>query len=912
MYKALKNWKSGVVAAVALTFAFPSLAQVKDGDYHCGNDARLRKLYAAHPEMQKDHDDFMRNVFKAGHRNDDSTVYTIPIVFHIIHRYGSENIPDANVINQVAILNRDFRKKNADTLTVVPEFIPLIADAKIEFKLATLDPDGNCTNGINHYYSHEVNQGDDYSKLHQWDRDKYLNVWVVDGMEDGVAGYAYYPDATVGFLAFADGIIILNNYIGSLSPSSAFNSRALTHEIGHWLALSHTWGSTNDPTVACGNDGIADTPETKGHNNCSNRYDNTCDLASLSGAYDFDSLLTTSGQTDPTPPPTQSDSSVTYSQFTANGVSPNSTLDQMASYSDWGTGAANGETVYANFTGAVDLTKYYEFSVTPVWGNTYTLTGITFHVGRDTSGCRTYVVRSNADGYVANLAASISPANADLSVQSGNVFMIDTDTTSMETGSKITLSGANFTLITAPRIFRIYAYNCEDTTGTFVVDNVTVQGTYGLIENVENYMEYSYCSKMFTLDQAFAMRYTLNQEISYRNNLWTAANLAATGTDVPSGPLCAPVADFYPNERYVCNGDNVTFFNASWRGTVSTYSWSFPGGTPSTSTLANPVVNYTTPGFHSATLTVSNAAGSDTKTVTQCVYVSNPWTDFYGPYSESFEGSATSDWWISDNDELNEAMWHRVNLPTSATGTYCMKLNNHKETDIFSFTYFDQLGGNVDALISPSYNLSTTTGATLTFKYSCATHATNIADLLEELNVYSSVNCGKTWTLRKNLSGVALTNAGVSGTGYVPTNSSATYWTPVTINLGSTTSATNMRFKFEYTASDKSNNIYLDDINVNGVIGISESAEDAFSFNVYPNPVNLSQSLMVDISGHTEMMNVTMIDVIGNLVYTKSLMNSNGSSTVEIPVAGTSISKGVYFVSVGNGEFKQTKKIVVQ
>jgi PKD repeat protein len=909
MYKALKNWKSGVLALVGFTFSFSSLAQ----ELGCGNASRLRKLYAEHPEMQADHDKFMQNVFNNRIVYDDSTIYTIPIVFHIIHRYGSENVPDANILSEITVLNRDYNKLNADTATVIPEFVPKIANVRLKFVLPTIDPDGNCTNGINHYYSHEYQQGDDYSKLHQWDRDKYLNVWLVDKMENGVAGYAYYPDATVGFLAFADGVIILNDYVGTLSPSSAFNSRALTHEIGHYLSLSHTWGSTNDPTVACGDDAIADTPETKGHNNCTNRFDNTCDLANLSGAYKFDSLLVTSGQTDPTPPPTQSDSSITYSQFTAHGVSANSTLPLMASYKNWGdTLAANGETVYSNFTGMVDPTRYYEFTLTPVFGNDYTLTGITFTVGRDTNGCRTYVVRSSVDGYAANLTASISPANSDLSVQTGNVFMINNDTNTNESGSKITLSGSNYTLITAPRTFRIYAFNCEDTSGTFLVDNVNVTGNYGLIENVENYMEYSYCSKMFTLDQKYAMRTTLNQSISYRNNLWAASNIVATGTDVTSAPLCAPVADFYPNEKYVCNGDNVTFHSASWRGAVTTYDWSFPGGTPSTSTAATPVVNYTTPGFHQATLTVSNATGSDTKTVEQSVYVSNAWTDFYGPYNESFENPATSDWWICDNDENNEAMWHRVNMAASSNGSYCMMLNNHKETDIFSFTYFDQLGGNVDGLISPSFNLSNTTGATLTFKYSCATHATAVADILEELNVYSTINCGKNWNLKKSITGVALTNGGVTGSGYVPGNSSGTYWTPVTISLGTTTGATNMRFKFEYTASDKSNNIYIDEINVNGTIGILENPEDVFSFNVYPNPVNLGQSLKVDITGQTELMNVTVNDVIGNVIFTKSLMNSNGSSTVEIPVGGLSVSKGVYFVSVGNSDFKQTKKIVVQ
>src|SRR5690606_4271114 len=98
-------------------------------------------------------------------------------------------------------------------------------------------------------------------------RDKYLNVWISRNM-DGAAGYAYYPDATAGFLQIFDGIMQLANYTGSIGISNVNNSRTLTHEIGHYLNLAHPWGSTNEPGLVCGDDGVEDTPITRGWNFC--------------------------------------------------------------------------------------------------------------------------------------------------------------------------------------------------------------------------------------------------------------------------------------------------------------------------------------------------------------------------------------------------------------------------------------------------------------------------------------------------------------------------------------------------------------------------------------------------------------------------------------------------------------------
>ncbi|MDR0802440.1 MAG: hypothetical protein LBE77_07855, partial [Fluviicola sp.] len=148
--------------------------------FSCGNDEQLRKMYAENPGLEEDYKKLV-NRYKENRliRGKSTTVRIIPVVFHILHEYGAENVSDQQIQDQMRILNEDYLKLNADTAVVVSPFDSIIGDAFIEFRLATLDPYGDCTNGIEHIYNHNTNQGDDYSKLNQWDRDKYLNVWLV-------------------------------------------------------------------------------------------------------------------------------------------------------------------------------------------------------------------------------------------------------------------------------------------------------------------------------------------------------------------------------------------------------------------------------------------------------------------------------------------------------------------------------------------------------------------------------------------------------------------------------------------------------------------------------------------------------------------------------------------------------------
>lgn len=75
----------------------------------------------------------------------------------------------------------------------------------------------------------------------------------------------------------------------------------------------------------------------------------------------------------------------------------------------------------------------------------------------------------------------------------------------------------------------------------------------------------------------------------------------------------APVAAFTFNSSMGCAPLAVLFNNTSSNNTTS-YSWIFEGGSPATSTDANPVTTWNTPGVYLVTLTASNGAGSSTAT----------------------------------------------------------------------------------------------------------------------------------------------------------------------------------------------------------------------------------------------------------------------------------------------------------
>jgi hypothetical protein len=192
----------------------------------------------------------------------------IPVVVHVVYNTPAQNISDAQIKSQIAVLTADFRKKNADVSTVPLPFAPLAADSRIEFELASKDPAGNPTTGITRTQTGSADFTDDDAVksaasggADAWPADKYLNIWVCQ-LADDLLGYAQFP----GGPAATDGVVILHSAFGTTGTAAApFNlGRTTTHEVGHWLNLRHIWG--DDGTGCAGSDFVADTPNQGGPN----------------------------------------------------------------------------------------------------------------------------------------------------------------------------------------------------------------------------------------------------------------------------------------------------------------------------------------------------------------------------------------------------------------------------------------------------------------------------------------------------------------------------------------------------------------------------------------------------------------------------------------------------------------------
>ncbi len=185
----------------------------------------------------------------------DGTV-DIPVVVNVLYKTSAENISDARIAEQIAILNADFAGTNTDASKIPTEFSALKAgDTKVRFHLVkTVRKATTKTKwGTNDAMKKASTGGIDATTP-----SSYFNLWVVGNM-GGILGYATFPESSG---LWNDGVVIAAPYFGKTGATSPYNlGRTATHEVGHYLNLRHIWGD-----AACGNDLVSDTPTQTGAN----------------------------------------------------------------------------------------------------------------------------------------------------------------------------------------------------------------------------------------------------------------------------------------------------------------------------------------------------------------------------------------------------------------------------------------------------------------------------------------------------------------------------------------------------------------------------------------------------------------------------------------------------------------------
>ncbi|MBA6154785.1 M43 family zinc metalloprotease [Gelidibacter maritimus] len=255
-----------------ILFIFSSLKVSAQG-LPCRASEENAKVYRNNPSALQEKMDFdmfsKRFALQQSKKSSkaDGESYVIPVVFHIYGDVQSgQTVTYQKIVNHLAHLNDDFNGRNDDFNTVEPFFQDRRGTLGIEFKLAKIDPNGGCTNGVVfHPAKNGYGNGGGYDSqiaVDAWDNTKYMNVYIQNDLyNDGQltnSGVAWYPSTSMTNNNTAR-VVYNGAYLYDNSSNKEF-SAVLTHEFGHFLNLIHTFEGG-----CSGTDQVDDTPAEDGY-----------------------------------------------------------------------------------------------------------------------------------------------------------------------------------------------------------------------------------------------------------------------------------------------------------------------------------------------------------------------------------------------------------------------------------------------------------------------------------------------------------------------------------------------------------------------------------------------------------------------------------------------------------------------
>lgn len=445
------------------------------------------------------------------------------------------------------------------------------------------------------------------------------------------------------------------------------------------------------------------------------------------------------------------------------------------------------------------------------------------------------------------------------------------------------------------------------TTGDYICDTpptsepnfscfTTANSCNGDTPMTENYMDYSACSYLFTKDQAVRINYFLP---NYRSNQYSMSNLNATG--VVFNPIeCAPIADFYSSTSTTCANKPVQFFSASFNATVSSYYWSFPGGTPGTSTDSSPVVIYTLPGTYSVSLIAKNSQGNSVKTKNDFITIPNDTDKLISPFTEGFEtsGPSTVHWLFPQNTGSNGKLDFKVTSAAANTGKNSLYLENR-----------DGLMDTVYSFTLPPVDISKITDYTISFSYA---YAKTVSANTDRLQVFISQDCGDSFEqIFSRLGGLLTTTTRLvpSATDFVPDSNE---WKQASASFASYSASKELYFKFDLT-NGGGNDVYIDNINIGGASsGINNKTSSGIDVELYPNPVTSQIAININ-SVQNAPASILAFDMAGRkLAEVNNIGIFAGRQEFSFQTSQLNISSpGMYYLKMCIGNSVVVKKIIV-
>jgi PKD repeat protein len=514
-----------------------------------------------------------------------------------------------------------------------------------------------------------------------WDSRYYMNIWIVaiagsSPQTGGIAGYSYIPATGNGLHGSSiDGIVV------DYSIGLGTGNRTLTHETGHYLGLHHTWG--DNASNACGNvfpatdDGFSDTPDSKAPNyfctvqsSCSGMpaygdlfedfmdYGEGCAVLFTPQQVNWmNSVLTNIRSSLFT---TQVCSSTGAPSASFTGTPTSICTGQTVTFSNTSTG--NNNTYNWTFAGGTPGTSTATNpTVTYNTAGTYTVTLVaTNSNGTNTSTRTAYITVAGATALALPLAegfesATFPPTNWTLNNADASTTWVRTTSASgfgtstacaymnnysyNAAGQKdwLITPAYNFSGVSNGRIRFEYAYAPYNVAGSEdsleVLYSTNCGGTWNSLwkKGGSQLATATAISSSFipgagqwkrdsvslsALNGQTSVRFAFKNACQYGNNIF----LDNVNIYNATAQAAAPVADFIGTPTTVVVGNTVAFTDLS-TNSPNSWSWSFTGGTPSTSTAQNPTITYNTVGVYPVSLTASNGNGNNTATKTSYITV---------------------------------------------------------------------------------------------------------------------------------------------------------------------------------------------------------------------------------------------------------------------------------------------------